>query len=308
MSQPAPPDPLMPVWGRRLPPFLIADEPPDGMPQPTTRPWLSLGAAALAGVGFVVAAELLALGDAGHEILLALGGALLIAAILGATVDRWLKRRLLQDAFSATFGHLLPGELRDELRWIYGQDRLCDRFDYTLTLRATDTPELLVVRFESRRDYRNVSHEQVQHEPRVEVDEWFHEGRPSRVLGLQCIKDDEEIGVPEPYKPDAFSIGKRLPAVQLAPHERVTVVSAAEETRHISDAMFLNLSVATVNPTVTVDAPDDVSWKVFFGNRGQEHVRELGPKKRELPGTLLPGQVIQVRWWPADAVEAGDGT
>jgi hypothetical protein len=86
----------------------------------------------------------------------------------------------------------------------------------------------------------------------------------------------------------------------------VTVVAEAEETRRVSDAFFLNVVVATTNPRVTVHAPADIAWEVMFGNRQQDQVRPIGPSMRELPGTHLPGQVIQVRWWRESATATGD--
>jgi len=49
-----------------------------------------------------------------------IGLALLVAAILGLIVDRELKQGLVADAVEVSLGYLLPDELKDELRWIYG--------------------------------------------------------------------------------------------------------------------------------------------------------------------------------------------
>ena len=55
---------------------------------------------------------------------------------------------------------------------------------------------------------------------------------------------------------------------------------------------------ATANPHVKIDAPDDMSVYVTYGfNRQAGEANKIGPGEWHLPGTLLPGQIIQVRWW-----------
>lgn len=62
-----------------------------------------------------------------------LGAALIIAALLGATVDLFLRQRLVRDAVEAAFGSMLPEPLREELRWIYEQRFLVSqRYDIRL--------------------------------------------------------------------------------------------------------------------------------------------------------------------------------
>jgi hypothetical protein len=70
------------------------------------RPWIYLGGLALVGLGLLALAAGADLGEGPHEIGVALGSALVIAGVLGGTVDLWLKHRLLRDAFQATFGYL----------------------------------------------------------------------------------------------------------------------------------------------------------------------------------------------------------
>jgi hypothetical protein len=49
-----------------------------------------------------------------------IGVALVISAILGFTIDRWLKAELRTDAFLAAIGHILAPEFREEVSRIIG--------------------------------------------------------------------------------------------------------------------------------------------------------------------------------------------
>jgi hypothetical protein len=260
---------------------------------------LVLGVLILGGVGLLALAAAVTLPGFFASFVPAVGAACLIAGRLGASVDRWLKRELVRDAFQTVFGYILPAELRGELEWVYAQELVCDRFGLRLTLSRTDDPDLLTARFEMSRDFRNVTARTVECQPVVAVDEWFHDGRPSQVLALRATKSGTACGEMEPSPSPSIIVSRQLEKpVSLEPDEHVTVLAEAEETRHLNDAWFLNLIHATANPRVTVDAPDGVAFQVMYGfNRQAGRAAEIGRRTWSLPGTLLPGQVIQVRWW-----------
>jgi hypothetical protein len=266
--------------------------------------WGFLAGLIVLGVGLLVFASAVALPRPLRELVPSVGASLLIGGILGASVDRWLKARLLRDAFKSLFGYVLPEQLRTELDWVYTRELLCDRSDLTLRLIPIRDSDLITVGIEWHRDLRNITSHTVSWRPTFSLDEWFHDGHPSRITSLVATLDGNADGEVESGSPDPFSVETKLKReLLLKPDESLTVVSEAEETRHVSDAWFLNLMVATANPRVTVHAPDSMAWCAMFGNR--QPVREIGPVTRELPGTLLPGQVIQIRWWPSNAVASG---
>jgi hypothetical protein len=269
-----------------------------------TRFWLAMAMLGLVGAGLLILAATTALPGALHDLVPALGSALVIAAVLGATVDQFLKRRLLEDAFHVLFGYLLPPELREELSWITKQEVLCERHELRLTLTLLDDA-LVKVHMESERDLRNITSHLVPFPIHFAVDEWFHEGLPSQVISLRCTQGSTLLeGEPPDALPQDCSpfIRALQVSVGLEPGEGATVVAEAEETRRVSDAWFLNVPVATASPRVTVRVPDGIDYRVTFGSGQALRVREIGPHTRELPGTLLPGQIIQVRWWPAAGV------
>ena len=277
------------------------------MPTSKAGPWRALIAVAACGVALIaVGAAYASLPRVAHDLMLAFGTAFLIASLLGASVDRWFKQELQREAFRAVFGYMLPEELRNELGWIYEQELVCTRFDLRFTLRPTDDLGLVTAAVELSRDLRNVTSRTVQWCPMMSADEWFHQGRPSRVLALNCIQGGEAKGKLQVCREGHGVVG-RLSEIAIKPKEQVSVVGEMEETRHTSDAWVLNLIHATADPRVTVDAPDGISFLVIYGfNRQIEKVSAIGRRTWQLPGALLPGQVIQVRWWASGSESSGD--
>jgi hypothetical protein len=225
------------------------------------------------------------------------GTALIVAALLAATVDYYLKRGLLQDAWTQLFGYLLPDQVREELDWISKQELLCERYDLTLRLEPTDDHDLLTALIEQRSEIRNTTLHSVDFEPVFALDEWSHEGRPSEVTALRCTRGGETSEETEDVS-TPFAVGRTFPALHLDAKEQVTIYASGRETRHRSDAFFMNVQRITVNPTVTVEVPEGIEFEAMFGQREQGRLQEIGPHVFRLPGTLLPHQVIQVRWWP----------
>jgi hypothetical protein len=260
--------------------------------------WAICGGTLTLGVGLLVVAAAVAPPRFWNDLLTALGTALLIASLLAATVDFWLKRALLRDAFKTLFGFLLPEVLRGELHWISTQQLLCDRLDVTLTLTTTDDPEMMLAHCEWRQDLRNITSSTVPFRAVAAADKWFRDGRESRIIAIRCTYKGITTSDTEALPSSPFITGLRpTRPVVLGPNEAVTVVTEGEEPRHPSDAFFLNLTYATARTTVTVKAPAEFGRTVMFGNR--ERVQSIGADTWELPGTMLPGHVVQVRWWPA---------
>lgn len=255
-------------------------------------------AIALLGCLLLIFPALVALPRFLQDVIPALGTALLVAAVLATTVDAFLKQRLLQDAFVALFGYLLPETLRGELGWISEQEFLFERYDFSLTLTPSEDANVLVAHLELQRDLRNITSHTARWRLRAALDEWFHDGQPSRITALRWTQgettyDDITVTRDEQFMVIAESARELI----FKPGELITVVFEGEETKHASDAMFLNIAFASVNPRITVRAPSGIIWRVMFGNRQQDQLREIGPNTRELPGTLLPGQTVQIRWW-----------
>jgi hypothetical protein len=260
--------------------------------------WAVVAAIGVAGALLLVsAAEWLS--GVPRELASGFGTALVVAALLAGTVDYYLKRGLLQDAWKQLFGYLLPDQVREELDWISKQELVCERYDLKLRLEPTEDPDLLTVHIEHQSEIRNITLHKVEFTPIFAVDEWHHAGAPSQVTALCCTRSGETSQQTENAS-NEFAISRTLPTMSLEAREQVTIYAAGRETRHKSDALFMNVQRVTLNPLLTVEAPDGIAFEPMFGQREQGRLEEIGPGVFRLPGTLLPHQVIQVRWWPKE--------
>jgi hypothetical protein len=277
--------------------FALTDEAVEQMPRKGGF-WIAVMAIGAAGAFLLVAAAEW-LSGVSRELADGFGTALVVAAVLAGTVDYYLKRGLLQDAWKQLFGYLLPDQVREELDWVSKQELLCERYDLTLKLEATHDPDLMTMQIEHRSDIRNITLHSVDFRPLFALDEWFHEGLPSEVTALRCTRHGETYDQAEDVSPP-FAVARELPTMRLAAREQITVYATGHETRHRSDALFMNVTRVTMRPTLTVKVPDGIAFEAMFGQREQGRLEEIAPGVFQLPGTLLPHQVVQVRWWPRD--------
>jgi uncharacterized transporter YbjL len=56
-----------------------------------------------------------------------IGVALVVASILGFTIDRWMRAEIRTDVFLASIGHILAPEFRAEVSRIVGYSLICER-------------------------------------------------------------------------------------------------------------------------------------------------------------------------------------
>jgi hypothetical protein len=296
---------VTPVWGEQVPPFLLRDFKEISVTDQRDVwwrrfPWLAL--MLLLGLGAVlIAVPAFANWSGsgiGSQIIQGLGMAFVGAAALGITADFWLKQQLVRDAFEATFGYLLPDELRGELEWIYKQDLICTGHDQTVTIAETDDPLLVRVTVEARRTIKNAARKTVPYRPTFALDEWGHEGRPTVIEQLGCEKAGQRVDAFEPESPGPTHVAVRLSEeFKLAPGDVCTVWFRGTETHPRNGEIRLALLAATVDPIITIVAPKDLRAVAEFGGR-ENHPRELEPGTVQFGGTLLPLQALRVRWSP----------
>jgi hypothetical protein len=89
-------------------------------------PWLVLLGLFVAGLGLIVVPHFWEW-KWDYGIIPEIGIALVVAAILGFTIDRWLKAELRTDAFLAAIGHVLAPEFRVEVSRIIGYKLICEQ-------------------------------------------------------------------------------------------------------------------------------------------------------------------------------------
>ena len=110
-----------------------------------------------------------------------IGVALVIASILGFTIDRWMKAELRTDVFQASLGYVLQPEFRDEVSRIIGYKLICERHDLLVKIEkvSADTVKLTS---SVERTIRNKSSYSEEIGNYVAVDEWGFSAGTSDIL------------------------------------------------------------------------------------------------------------------------------
>jgi hypothetical protein len=233
----------------------------------------------------------------------ALGEALVVAGFLGLTVDIFFKRELVRDAFEAGLGYLLPEAMRPEVRWIVGQELLCVDYDqhFTLSRQGAD----LRLDIDLLRTVKNVGPKKYEYRPSVVVDEWFL-GTPSDIDALEILPviGSEPIAslaaAPEGCKREGVAVRAALKPIVLDPGEEIRVHWSAHEIKPSNGSYNQTVMIPVCCPVINVDTCSDIDASVTFGNRGEwSHVG----RRWLLSTTLLPHQVIALRWWERSKVD-----
>jgi len=167
--------------------------------------------AVFAAVGFaIVAAATHFLPDYAvlrRSLALALGEALIVASILGLTVDRYLKGYLLQtvsrDMYKYLVGYNLPEEIKERLQSLMGTVFIRRNWQiaYTLTPTESDSDQVIVdVRY--RFELENISNTVQTYRQRIQSEKYLN----PIILEMRC--DDPENGYCRSVTAPGESLGR----------------------------------------------------------------------------------------------------
>jgi hypothetical protein len=96
---------------------------------------------------------------------------LLIAGILGLTVDTFLKREFARDVFVAAFRYVLPDELKEEVRRIISYKFLCTQSTTIIRLTTIDN-DLMRAHISHERTFKNITDHAESFAGKFAIDEW----------------------------------------------------------------------------------------------------------------------------------------
>jgi len=112
-----------------------------------------------------------------------LGTAAIIAAVLGFTIDWWLKRQIAEDVFSVAMGYELPTDLKEEMRHVYSSRVICKNHMQIVTITKIDDDHVSVdVALE--RKFENISSIEQPIKVALGIDEWNVPGHTSEIVEL----------------------------------------------------------------------------------------------------------------------------
>ncbi len=226
--------------------------------------------------------------------------ALLVSGILGYVIDRSLRQNIVEDAFQASIGYLLPDELKPEMEWVYSQTVIAN--PYHLRCRISRLSDKLVrLHVEIDRTDENVTQKPIKKELGLDIDEWLHE-KPSEILELGYKKEGEEWkDISVKAQQDPWKISSEHVNIDIPPKGKVSSRYVYEETKENNDSAHFNSRVAVKYPLVVVEIDkecEDLDYVVGFAHREEQSTH--GSNAYRLPGTLMPHQAITIRWWEKD--------
>jgi hypothetical protein len=137
-----------------------------------------------------------------------IGIALLVAAILGFTVDRWLKAELRTDAFLAAIGHILAPEFRAEVSRIIGYKLICERHSLLVEIAIADA-NIVKITSSVERVIRNKSASPQPIKNHIHIDEWGYVAGRSEII--DCVLEIEGQTITTTNPPISDSIYGEMP-------------------------------------------------------------------------------------------------
>ena len=231
------------------------------------------------------------------------GIAVSITAMLGFTIDRWLKTQIARDVFEAALGYILPQEFREEVARIAGFKFLCERHVAKFQIEDKGGSEVRLT-YTIERRLINISNGTEKTRAYVTMDEW---GFPEKTQIHECrlIFHDHSYPSARPTRTVA-TITAQSEYVEVPPGQSVLTVSKSTEIRRDNDDWTCAYLSPTRNPEIEVTVPDHIEYGVEFGRAEYPVERERYGHRYIMQGTYFPTQHMRLRWWPKATQEKAD--
>lgn len=232
--------------------------------------------------------------------------AIAVSSLIAFIIELSLHREFAKNVFEAAIGYLLPEELRDELKWIYGFERVCENHTQTVHIEHIQESDLLKIKYNITRNVKNITDKTINLPLDLGTNEWMHEGHPSKIISYHYQKEN---GTPSSNLADKIEYGeadvhiklKKIKKLYLKSGEMVTINIEFEETMNQSGWGFFWSLTPTLKSTVHLYAPDDIEARAEFDSRNNELLVKGGPHTWQLNSVLLPLQNIRIVWYPKKA-------
>jgi hypothetical protein len=259
-------------------------------------PWVKLISIAVTGLAGILGPAIWSfpLDSAVRDI----GIALLAAAILAFTIDRWLKGDIAKDVFFATLGYILPDEFRQEIGRIIGFKLLCERHYMHVKITKIDDEHVRVT-VTTERTLKNISSDPQPIRAFSHIDEWGFAQR-SRIEICRLELPDGTVIQPELPKKYDWTIEQSTPFRTIQPGQSAKSETkfSVSEVRRVNDQMIASYTAPTKNPEMQLDVPEEIICQGGFGS--EEPVDRLAMNRQVLRGMYFPPAHMRLRWYPRD--------
>jgi len=223
------------------------------------------------------------------------GSALIVAAVIGGTVDLFFKDEFARDAFVAAFRYVLPAELKEEALRIISYKFLSTESRMVVRLEPIPATDLVRVHISLERTVKNISRETEKIWIGFAVDDWGFAGQKSKIEECSFNTGGGWVHCAD-EKHDDPVVGKKQDDVEIKSGETYKVVMKGFEIHRDNDALRMFHANPAINPIVELHAPADFKYGCSFGVPSEK----INPSKIDayyrLEGTQFPGQCTYIRW------------
>lgn len=231
-----------------------------------------------------------------------LGEALVIAGVLGFTVDRMMKESVMREVAPYFFTYQLPNEATSLVRWARGISLLRENTLITYTFLPHEDDNCVEVRTEIEYELENYADEPDTHHVRI----GFTGGGTSSHEEILFVSATGTDISPGNINKNDFDPGEEFDKdVKVSPNKGDVRNHIVLKTREIfphdhADVLFIREPTRGVRVKVQKDAIPNLHAEVSVGNHNRKNVQVYGDEHSrtwELKDTLfLPWQAVSLEW------------
>src|SRR5262249_48622501 len=145
-----------------------------------------------------------------------LGIALIVAAVLGFTIDFTLKTAIARDVFEATLGYILRPEFRNEVSRITGYTFLCERHVLVVEIKLLGN-HVVEVMSTMERKLMNITSYPEKRRNSIHIDDWGFDNGPSEILECNATFQGQRFEG-RPTKTEPFRLKQETKEVTVGPN------------------------------------------------------------------------------------------
>jgi hypothetical protein len=231
-----------------------------------------------------------------------LGIACIIAALLGGSIDPYLRQGLTRDAFEGAMGYFLPDDIKEAVRYMGGIDWFAEEFSLTVKLEKIDN-DTIKCTIRTRKYLRNISNGTKSIKSNIHVDEWNHSEQKSHIVSCEAKTSSVTKHLnPESVRMFDSTVYGETELVNVHSREAIELLAEAVEFKSLNDDLHYALGYMARSPEIYVEPLQgfEIRAGISADAKIQKHAHMPLYK---LPRFYLPWQRMMVRWWPAN----GDG-
>jgi hypothetical protein len=230
-----------------------------------------------------------------HEV----GVALLISALLGFSIDFYLRRNIARDAFEGAMGYFLPDDVKEAVRYIGGIDWFAEEFSLTINLQRVEGGNTIKCTIRTRKYLKNISSGAKPMKSNIHIDEWDHTPK-SEIISCTARTSSVTKSLNfESVKRFDSSVYGETDEISVYSGEAIELLAEAVEYKYLNDDLHYALGYAARRPKIYIEPLPGFEIRAGISADAQLQ-RHAHIPLYELPGFYLPWQRIMVRWWPAN--------